>query len=103
MADRQYLERLTKELNDKGFLIDAGFIGLRLACIPLNAPPDQIKEMRMAFFAGALHLFSSIMTVLEPGEEPTEKDMERLSLIDQELKKFGETFMLRDLPTEGSA
>src|SRR4051812_41549537 len=89
MADRVYLERLTKELVDKGQLIEAGWVGLRLAAIPLDAPPMQLEEMRNAFFAGASHLFSSVMTFLEPGnDEPTEKDLDRFSLIHDELNAY---------------
>lgn len=103
MADRAFLERLTKELIDKGKLIEAGWISMRLACIPLDAPAVQLSEMRMAFFGGAQHLFGSIMNVLEPGEEPTENDLKRFDLIDAELKLFIQDFELRYLPTKGKA
>lgn len=103
MADRQHLERLSRDLVDQGKLIEAGWVGLRLAAIPLDAPAVQLNEMRMAFFAGAQHLFSSIMTILEPGEEPTDNDMSRLDQIDAELKRFIADFELKNIPTEGSA
>lgn len=38
MADRKHLQRLERELVDKGKLIEAGWVGLRLAAIPLDAP-----------------------------------------------------------------
>lgn len=103
MADRAYLERLSRELTDKGMLIEAGWIGLRLACDLEDAPKLQLDEMRNAFFAGAQHLFASIMTILDPGAEPTDKDLERMDLIDSELKKFINDFTLRNIPTGGSA
>lgn len=89
MADRAHLERLSRELTDKGKLIEAGWVGLRLAAVPLDASPAQLTEMRKAFFAGAQHLFSSIMTILDEGAEPTDADLARLSLIDTELRSFG--------------
>lgn len=105
MADRAYLERLSRDLTDNGKLIEAGWIGLRLACFPPNgdAPALQLQEMLQAFFAGAQHLFSSIMTILEPDSEPTDKDLERMDLIDRELKAFINDFTIRNLPTVGSA
>lgn len=103
MADRAYLERLSRDLTDKGKLIEAGWIGLRIACDLEDAPKVQLQEMRNAFFAGAQHLFSSIMTILEPDAEPTEKDMERMDLIDKELRAFINDFTIRNVPTEGSA
>lgn len=103
MADRAYLERYARECADKGYLIEAGWIGLRIAAVPLDASPAQLDEMRNAFFAGAQHLFSSIMTILEPGAEPTDKDLARMDLIDAELKKFIERYELRHFPTKGTA
>jgi hypothetical protein len=103
MADKAYLERLSRELTDKGKLIEAGWIGLRIAAVPLDAPAVQLHEMRNAFFAGAQHLFSSIMTILDPGAEATEKDMARMDLIDRELRAFINDFTIRNIPSEGSA
>jgi hypothetical protein len=103
MADRAYLERLSRDLADQGKLIEAGWVGLRLAAVPLDAPKIQLEEMRNAFFAGAQHLFSSIMTILEPDAEPTDKDMERMDLIDKELRAFINDFSMRNLKTGGSA
>lgn len=99
---RQELERLSRTLADQGKLIEAGWIGLRIAALPLNAPAIQIDEMRSAFMAGAQHLFSSIMTILDPDSEVTEPDLRRMSLIDAELKAFGEELELR-CTTMGSA
>lgn len=103
MADRAHLERLSRELADKGQLIEAGWVGLRLVAIPLDAPPAQLDEMRNAYFAGAQHLFSSIMTILEPDAEPTAKDLQRMDLIDRELRTFIQQFELRHGTTKGSA
>jgi len=103
MADRAYLERLARELTDKGKLIEAGWISLRIASIPANAPPVQLEEMRNAFFAGAQHLFGSIMSILEDDAEPTEKDLDRMSLINDELQAFIQAFELKHFPTKGTA
>lgn len=92
MADKDFLKRFEKELIKEGKLIEAGWIGLRLAAIPLDASKDQLDDMRTAFFAGAQHLFGSIMHVLDPGDEPTEADLERMSKIHDELDAFIEGF-----------
>jgi hypothetical protein len=105
VADQAYLERLTRELIDKGLLIEAGWISLRVAAVPLDATPLQLTEMRKAFFAGAQHTFSSIMTMLGPGDEPTDADMRRMSQIESELETFGAQLqaeiMTRGQPTTG--
>lgn len=104
MADRAFLERLSKELTDQGLLIEAGWVGYRLAVMSPDAPAIQLEECKMAFFAGALHLFQSIMTIMDPGdEEPTEADLNRMSLIDEELRKFGGEFELKAAKAKGSA
>ena len=82
-------ERLMKRLADDGKIIEAGWISLRLYGIPPPGAPDiQVEEMRRAFFAGAHHLFASIMTVLEPGTEPTANDLERMDKIHRELDAY---------------
>lgn len=103
MADRAHLERVTRDLIDSGKLIEAGWVSMRIACDLVDAPADQLREMRMAFFAGAQHLFGSILSVLEPGDEPTEKDLKRMDLIHTELQDFIKDFELRHVPTKGSA
>lgn len=103
MADRQYLEQLSKRLADDGKLIEAGWLGLRLQVIPLDAPAIQLNDMRYAFMAGAHHLFSSIMTVLDPGAEETDADLRRMDLIHQELETFRKELELRLAKPAGKA
>lgn len=79
------IERLTKMLVDQGLLIEAGFVVFAAKMIPKDTPEVQTSRVRLAFFAGAQHLWSSVMTFLDPGEEPTEKDMQRMDNIQAEL------------------
>lgn len=81
-------EDIIRQAADRGQIIEAGWIGLRYAAVAKDAPAIQLKEMRMAFFAGAQHLFSSILTVLEPDAEPTEADLRRMDMIKSELDEF---------------
>lgn len=71
--------------------------------VPANAPELQVKEMRMAFFAGATALFYELMTTLDPDEEPTNADMRRLAEINREIDAFATSYMVENLPSEGSA
>jgi len=104
MADRAYLERLTRELADQGKLIEAGWVGYRLTVMSPNAPPVQIDECRVAFMAGSQHLFSSLMNILDPGDvEPTDDDLRKMDLIDKELRVFAREFGLRATKAKGSA
>ena len=88
MADYEFLKRLHRELMDQGKIIEAGWVGLRLAAIPPEAGKQQLESMREAFFAGAQHLFASIMVGLDDDTEPTLNDLKRMDNIDVELKTF---------------
>lgn len=96
-------QNLCREFTDRGKLIEAGFIGLQFAAIPEDAPPVQVEEMRMAFFAGAQHLFGSIMGIFDPDAEPTDKDLERMGLINSELNEFIEQFKAKHTKPGGRA
>lgn len=89
-AKNELLKRLTNELTDRGLLIEAGWVGYRIQVIHETAPEIQLTESRKAFFAGAQHLFASMMTALDPGSEPTDADMRRMDNINAELEAFVE-------------
>lgn len=105
MVDRNYLERLSRELADAGKLVEVGWIGYRLAVMPDNAGAVQLEETKMAFFAGAQHLFASIMTVMDRGDdaEPTPSDLHKLDLINNELREFATKLALKASKHQGSA
>jgi hypothetical protein len=79
---------ITKELTKQGKLLEGGWAAFEAQVMPPNAPEYQVQDMRIAFFAGAEHLFSSIMSSLDSDREPTEADEKRMSLIYDELQKF---------------
>lgn len=59
--------------------------------IATDASEIQVKETRQAFFAGAAVLFETIMKVLDPGEEPTDNDLQRMADLQQEIDDYGQT------------
>jgi hypothetical protein len=96
-------QKLSEALVDAGKIIDGGFVGFRAIAIPERAADSEVLALRMAFFAGAQHLFSSILAVMDSDREPTARDLHRMSLIYAELETFGKDFELRHLPVDGSA
>lgn len=92
MADRAHLERVSRELTDQGKLIEAGWIGFRIAALPLDMGADELAKTRDAFMAGAQHAFGSIMVVLDPLRPPTGKEVERVAMIARELNGFMSDF-----------
>jgi hypothetical protein len=81
-------DEICRQLTDKGKLIEAGFAVLHYTSIPDGVSPYQVADMRYAFFAGAQHLFASLMSILEPGTEATEADVSRITIIQIELEEW---------------
>jgi hypothetical protein len=107
MPSREEIARiateLSKQLAKEGKLIEAGWAGYRMLVLPPDAPPIQIDECRLAFMAGSQHLFSSIMNILDPGEQETPADLIKMDLIDKELRAFGREMEMRLTKAKGSA
>jgi hypothetical protein len=87
------VEEITRRLANEGKLIEAGWASLRAMWVPPDAGEAQVRDMRWAFMAGAQHLFSSIMSTLDPDAEPTAADLRRMDLIAAELDAFGREAM----------
>ena len=95
---RAMAEQITGRAVDDGQIIALGF-GAFIAIFWPNwrqMPYQQRDDLRAAFFAGAQHLFGSVMSFLEPGqEEPTERDMRRMSMVAHELDAWVEEYKQR--------
>jgi hypothetical protein len=96
-------DALAKRYADEGRLVEAGFATMCVAILPPDLTQDQVSDMRLAYMAGAQHLFASIMACLDPGSEPTLDDMRRMTLIDKELRAFHAEMKLRLAKVGGSA
>lgn len=79
---------LTKNAVDKGLVIELGWIAMLKHAIPQDISDEEVAKFRQAYFMGAQHLYASIMGILDPGREPTAKDMRRMELIHRELERF---------------
>jgi hypothetical protein len=54
------------------------------------APDNQRREMRRAFYAGATATFYIVTTDISAGPEPQPSDLQMLSDLDAELRRFVE-------------
>jgi hypothetical protein len=98
----EFIAEVEKGLVDRGLIIEAGWQGLRLAALPHDAPQEQLDAMRDAFFAGAQHLYVTLMRIMDPGPDETDDDLRRMDLIDDELRRFIKGFAARHgLPFRG--
>ena len=85
-------EELIRAIADQGKLIEAGWLGLVASAYPEGMHAEQEKQLKTAFFAGAQHLFSSVMGALDSDEEPTENDMRRMGYIHDELERWADDY-----------
>lgn len=94
---------IAKRMVTQERLIAAGFDGFRLACIPSEATPEQIDELRTAFFLGAQHLFACLFRVLQLDEnEATPADERTMHAIANELNRFVAAFTLKNATPKGT-
>ena len=69
--------------------IAMGWESYRKHVLPADAPEIQIKECKQAFFSGGAILYTAIMNVLSPGQEPTEADVQILEDLHAEVTEIG--------------
>jgi len=69
----------------------AGWHSFRRATIPIHATPEQLRQLKMAFFGGASFLLSAVMRKLSTGEEITEADLQMMRDVQTELTAFAES------------
>jgi len=72
---------------DKGSLMEIGFAAFVATATP-PIPDKDLRQWRDAYFAGAQHLWASVMDVLDEGSEPTDRDLRRMDLVHHELEAW---------------
>lgn len=103
-AVRLAVDAITREMANKGRLIEGGWRAYELTVLPKDAGPVQRAETRTAYFAGAQHLYASIMgSALDPGTAETDGDVRRMELIHNELGAFASDLELRVTKAGGRA
>jgi hypothetical protein len=81
-------DKLAKTLADKGMLVEAGFAAFQKFFMRPEASVGQLAHARLAFMAGAEHVFTSMMQIMDEGTEPTDDDFERMNKLHAELGRF---------------
>jgi predicted component of type VI protein secretion system len=106
-AIRDAHDKVMKAAGNRGTVLGTGFAAYAIVVLAGEAASDddiaKVNEHRIAYYAGAQHLFAALMTIMDADREPTEGDMARMSLINDELERFAEEMKLLVLPTGGNA
>lgn len=98
-ADQAVQSHLRK-LARQGRLIDTAFRYFREAVYP-GAPPDQIRELRVAFFAGAAEAHALTMAGLDENDDPSEAELDFMSNWVREVTEFHERTLATALAPKG--
>ena len=96
-------DEVSRELANKGKLIEGGWAAHCLLFVPKDAAPETVAALRFAYMAGSQHLWASIMASLDPGADETPDDMDRMSKIEAELKSWAAEAARDRYPTRGNA
>lgn len=72
------------------FTLAAGWTAFEQNVFSPEIGPVQRREMRRAFYSGAQELFSTILSMLESGDDATEGDLTKMDDLNAELERFVE-------------
>lgn len=89
----ELLKNLSQKYADRGQIIEAGWRGFvalfRRPTAPENSGAEEV--MRFAFYAGAHHLFTSMLAMFPPtGGDVTDDDKRRFDALQEEVSDFAE-------------
>lgn len=87
---REIMIKIGRTLVDSGLPVEAGFQMFRKMFVQEGVPEDQLKDLKVCFFAGAEYLFGTLMSIMSPGDEVGEADLSRMDSINNELEPFRE-------------
>ena len=85
------IEEYIAKAEAEGLHIEAGFRALMAAAYPHGVSDEQYSDLRKFFFAGATHLLTKTLMVMDNDREPTESDMAFMSRIQAEINTFTKT------------
>jgi hypothetical protein len=102
---REEIERaahdiLVKTASDAGLVLELGWLS---CAIMMKPAPEFRNDMRIAYYAGAQHLFASMMTMLDPDADPTPRDLVRMDKMYKELAAMEPELKLRGVVAKGRA
>lgn len=81
---------LTKKLLDDGRLLEAGWHIFRGTMLPAGLAPQSLDRIRLAYLAGAEHVFSSMLSGMDEGDAETDAEIKRMENLSIEIAKARE-------------
>lgn len=75
-------------MTDRGKLLEEGFAAFLKFFYPHGVDDAQRRDLRMAWFLAADHLFFGVMGAMSDGQGITERDVARMAGVNDELEQF---------------
>ncbi len=94
---------LARKAADRGQLIELGWVAFRRLVLAEDASGARLAEMRLAYRAGAQHLFATIIGIMDQGHDPTAADLHRMDLLAGEAAEIEKELRLLLANTKGSS
>ena len=106
MSDDPRVRALVDKINavaaDSGSMVETGFAAYCAIVLP-GADKAEKDRHRIAFFAGAQHVFATLIGVMSDHDDPTPADLMRMDKLHAELETFAGDMRALLAPPRGSA
>ena len=101
LQQQRVFNGITRKLADEGRLVEGGWQILAATWFRTRDPEAQ-EALRLAYYSGAQHVFASVISMLDAGDDATPADMERMTKIHNELEAWKKETDLRVAPAKGN-
>ena len=91
----EHAKNLVRKLIDDAKLIKAGFAIFAATQLRPDAPAERVDELRVAFMAGAVHIWLGVAGIVEQSESIDKTERSRIDLIRRELTEWLKFAMTR--------
>lgn len=82
-------------MNNPNYINEASQVFLK-AVAPKDVSEHQARDMKICFSTGATWMFEFLLKIMDEGQEPTEKDLAIMALLQLEVNAFKATMRAKN-------
>jgi hypothetical protein len=91
MFSKQDIDYLAKQSADEHRSVEAAWISFRLHVLNPTLDPEAVSEFKLAFFAGATHMFSDLVQMMRATKNPPRgAAVANIQCLDRELQDYAD-------------
>lgn len=104
MSEKERLaDDIVRSAGNAGLLVETGWQIHKGIILQIADNDPRLFDIRLAFMAGAEHVFTSLIGMMDEGDEITDGDMKKMALLDQEIGKIRAELELAFYETKGTS